>query len=123
MELNNKELHAAMTKALFDSLSEEVKNKLIKQSLDKILEPTVTRENDRYGAKVSLLQIAFEEQVQRQATSMVEEMIKSDEGLRAKIRAVVDAGIAEAFSDQHMMSVYANRVARSIHKALFDEKS
>lgn len=83
-DTNNETLKAAVQTAIFNTLTQEKRDELLKEAIRSLL---VTKNKDQYGREqLSVIQEVYQDSVRLVASKIVNEHLNNDEKFKAQVR-------------------------------------
>lgn len=119
LNINNEQMVTLVTKAIFDSMTPESREELLKGAISSLM---VTRKQGHYGATDKTpLQEAFELAAFRVAQTIIEEEMKGDENFRVSVKAAYTLAVEKTFKGDGLEKV-VTRVSNAMIQALSEER-
>ena len=111
-------LKVAVAATLVASLTDEAKNKLLSDAIQKLIEP----EKDRYGSRneASALDKIFQSETHTVAREVVRDMLQPGTDARAKIAAVVSKGVERFLLSDDALDKIAGTIASQMESIIWE---
>jgi uncharacterized membrane-anchored protein YjiN (DUF445 family) len=110
MAAGDMDIRALVTKAMYESLDQGVREKLIKEALEHLITPQ--RAGFGSSSEASPLDKEFRQEVSRAATEIVREKFRSDPAIRQRLHDAVQAAFDKFFAGDELADKMATAMSR-----------